>query len=457
MTIGHDLQTVHAALLERASDDPVEAFVPIGVSAQAGDRHDYVSEEYVATGVDDLGLPYRTQVFIQRPSDPSKFSGTILVEPLHADGIAPIHMYSAPYIWRSGHGWACVTSQRTSLIQHLQTKAPDRYADYQIGTDCAEKLGPRPAPGGPAGEFSGYLALMSRINRASGIILAQVGAALRAPNGPYGSSAGCVLLAGHSQAGYIATDYVNSVHSIARLSNGQPVYDGFFPAGFPRDAFGPCDVPIVQVLSDGDVFDAETFLLRADNPGRHYRRDDSDRLEDRYRLYELASFPHYGTRYPPFNDAKFSGARQGGGMIAPTDTMNTLPYGAMFNMALDHLIRWASDGAHPPRAARITTTPDGRHFAKDTNGNSLGGVRSAQLEVPRASYFPVPLNAQGVQAWATVGVEEPFSAAKMADLYGTPENYRARFNSSLDALIAEGWFLAEDAPSSREEAAAQTW
>jgi hypothetical protein len=43
----------------------------------------------------------------------------------------------------------------------------------------------------------------------------------------------------------------------------------------------------------------------------------------------------------------------------------------------------------------------------------------------------------------------------MRSLYGTPANYVRRFNARLDELIAQGWFLAEDATDSRAEASAQ--
>ena len=57
-------------------------------------------------------------------------------------------------------------------------------------------------------------------------------------------------------------------------------------------------MPIVQVLSDGDISNPN----RPGREGRAYRRDDSDDPGDRYRLYELAGVGHMGTRYPPYSD-----------------------------------------------------------------------------------------------------------------------------------------------------------
>jgi hypothetical protein len=254
----------------------------------------------------------------------------------------------------------------------------------------------------------------------------------------------------------VTTNFINDAHASHRREGGGPIYDGYFPAGAPFGPFGPRDVPLIQVMSEGDVFDTRSRLLRKDDPGRHYRRADSDARDDRYRLYELAGVPHLGTRYPPYSDPAVSGPRQGG-LIKPTDRMNSLPHHELFDVALHHLVNWSAGGAAPPMAKRIEVAADGRYFAKDANGNSLGGVRCAQMDVPHATYNPAPLDDTGAPVWATVGTETPFDATKMRRLYGTPQTYARRFNERLDEMIAQGWFLSADADGMRAEAAAQLW
>jgi hypothetical protein len=107
------------------------------------------------------------------------------------------------------------------------------------------------------------------------------------------------------------------------------------------------------------------------------------------------------------------------------------------------------------RELRLEVTADGRYIAKDEHGNSRGGICSAQMDVPRATYFPNPTHPDGTPRGGVVGTEVPFDAAKMKKLYGTPERYVKRFNSKLDELISQGWCLAADAPNMRAEAAAQ--
>ena len=125
--------------------------------------------------------------------------------------------------------------------------------------------------------------------------------------------------------------------------------------------------------------------------------------------------------------------------------MNSLPHHALFNMALDHLVQWVSSGVTPPRADRIELTPDGRYFAKDENGNSIGGVRCVQMDVPHSTYRSTPVNADGTPRRNNHGTEVPFDEAKMTELYGDQATYIERFNSRLDELISQGWLLPEDA------------
>jgi hypothetical protein len=377
----------------------------------------------------------------------------VIVEPLHAAGIAPIYMYSSPYILRSGHGWACIASQKTALDEHVKGVNANRYAALHIETDVVPSTAIAPIAEAPISDLTTYLARLARVNQASAAILAQVGSFLRSLSGPFRGVRNMVL-AGHSQTGFVLGNYINTVHASRRREDGAPVYDGFLPTGAPAQAFGPRDVPLIQVLSDGDVYDARDRLLDPGRPGRHYRRADSDQQNDQFRLYELAGIPHLGTRYPPHNDTKFSASRQHG-LIKAGDRMNSLPHHELFNVALHHLIAWTANGVTPPRAEWISESRDHRYFAKDEHGNSIGGVRCVQMDVPRATYQPVAVGDQGHGTFTTIGTQLDFGADKMRQLYGSRANYVRRFNERLDELISNGWFLAEDADGMRAEAGAQ--
>jgi hypothetical protein len=420
-------------------------FVPLGEARTLPMDYDYVEEEWFAGGTDDLGQPYVTALTVRRPRDKAKFSGVLVVEPQHMAGVAPIYMYSSRYILRSGHAWVCVTSQKTSLEAHQKKADPARYASLQIaGT-------PGPMPAGLK-----RWEQLQRSEQASNAILAQVGAALRAGMGPLaGFAPRKMVMVGHSQTGFVSTFYITTSHETHRLAGGAPVYDGYMPTGFPTAPFGPRDVPLIQVLSEGDIPLPRPPAVFPDFPNRAYRRPDSDAPNDRYRLYELAGFPHMGTRNPPNSDPRPWMTRNPG-VIMPDSVMNSLPHNEMFNMALDHLVQWVDKGKAPPRAERIATDADG-NFLKDEHGNSRGGLRCVELDVPHARSIANPPNPDGSLLIGTFGFEVPFGPEKMKALYGTPTNYVVKFNQRLAELIQQGWVLGADATTMRDEALSQSF
>jgi hypothetical protein len=454
-----DRPEVQPATLERpspAKNPP--PFIPLRMDRTKTAAYGYIEEEWFASGVDDSGQPYKTQIFLYRPRNPARFSGSVIVEPLHLQGAPPIFRYTSHYFMRSGHGWACVGSQKLALDTYTKPADPAYYASLNIAAGAAAAgtlANLQPPPAGQAADPAAIAARQAQfeaMNQASNAILAQTGAALRSGHGPFqGYKVRNIFLTGHSQTGGMVTYYVQRAHETHRLAGGAAVYSGYFPAGAPQAPFGPRDVPLIQVLSEGDVFDGN-----AQGPqfsGRKYRRPDSDSPTDRYRLYELAGASHTGTRDPPYDNPKIWVDAFGGktdGLI-----MNSLPHDEQFSMAMDHLVQWVGKGVTPPRALWLQVAAGGRYFAKDEQGNSRGGVRSAQMDVPRATYFPTPTNPDGTPRAGVVGTEVPFDAAKMRALYGTPENYVKRFNLRLDELISRGWVLADDAAAMRAEAAAQ--
>ena len=81
--------------------------------------------------------------------------------------------------------------------------------------------------------------------------------------------------------------------------------------------------------------------------------------------------------------------------------------------------------------------------AIDANGLALGGVRTPWVDVPTMRLTGYG-NSGGFLA-AIAGISEPFSKAKLEELYphGKAE-YLGRFAAALDRAIAEGHLLRED-------------
>jgi hypothetical protein len=140
------------------------------------------------------------------------------------------------------------------------------------------------------------------------------------------------------------------------------------------------------------------------------------------------------------------------GSVPKDASMNSLPHGELFSVGMHHLLRWVADGVTPPRAERIEVGADGL-FAKDEVGNTRGGVRCAEMDVPRLRYQSNPgVDENGVPAFGVVGIEEPLPKETLQRMYRDHADYTERFNRRVDELIDEGWLLAEDADELRNEA-----
>jgi hypothetical protein len=92
-------------------------------------------------------------------------------------------------------------------------------------------------------------------------------------------------------------------------------------------------------------------------------------------------------------------------------------------------------------------------FTRDECGNTRGGVRCVQMDVPRLRYYSNPGEQEdGMPAFGVVGVEEPLPEDTLSRLYRDHDDYVDRFNRRLDELVEEGWLLTQDAEAMRAEA-----
>jgi hypothetical protein len=108
----------------------------------------------------------------------------------------------------------------------------------------------------------------------------------------------------------------------------------------------------------------------------------------------------------------------------------------------------------------------------DSLGNDLGGVRSAELRAPLATYFPwqlrsgLPAATDRLVSFAGTFVPLPRTEAERAErgdprpslekLYGSRDAYLARVDAAARALVAERFMLPDDAAAARARLAA-TW
>ena len=476
-------------------------FLGAGVAGDAGLPADYVEEEYFASGVANVydwaypsGVelfetrPYKTRFLVRRPQSPNHFSGRVVFEMFNPSSLLDIPIVWAKlgdHIVRSGDLWVGVSIQ-PSVIRALEAfNIPVNAQGGGGGNGRYDSLLDPPGTGEP---------IFSEQGQAWDIV-AQLGRLLKTdgPENPLaapGFVARRTYLMGQSQTGAYTLTYVNGFSQLQRMPDGGPIFDGYLPqasgaptrinelghgagsnlpAGDPRRrVVAPHDAPVIHSMTETEV------RLGGAIPG--YRREDSDDPLDRYRLYEVPGASHAdddifhdlgirpgegafyaallqlrGTGYPamigvpidlfpipipPRNCGPLPGA-----FVYP----NPYPLRYVEAAAYENLDRWVTTGIPAPRAERVVTPSDAN---RDANGNAIGGVRTPYVDVPTGSFWV------GANFCGLAGSKSLLSAESLAALYPDHGAYVSRVVQRTQELVQQGWLLAEDAQTIRNEAAA---
>jgi hypothetical protein len=128
----------------------------------------------------------------------------------------------------------------------------------------------------------------------------------------------------------------------------------------------------------------------------------------------------------------------------------------VFNASFASLDGWARKGTPAPKAARVELKDAGTPQASvvmDKLGHGMGGVRTPQIEVADAAYFP---SSPGPGNCREMGHKAPYDAAKLMELYGSRKVYTAKFNEAVDRLAKEHWLTEGDAKRLKQSASASS-
>ena len=405
--------------------------------------------------------PFRTRFVVRRPSDPARFSGTVVVEWHNVSaGIdaAPDWGFFHRHVAAEGHAWVGVSAQKVGIDGggfvegiHLKLLAPERYGELDHPGD--------------AWSFD---------------MFSQVGALLRLPAGENPLGAGLVaehvLAAGESQSAACLVTYINAIDHHAR------VFDGFFVHG--RPGVGVAIDGVFVPSARGGGLTAATRAISA--KGERIREDarvpvlvlqsETDVIllggglaeqpdADHVRVWEMAGAAHadtYTVSAGRRDDGTLSGERLAE-LLRPTTNLmigrTASPINAgpqqhyVAQAALWHLGQWATDGMAPPSAPRLRLDDAGTGYRLDDRGNALGGIRTPWVDVPSAVLSG--LGQRGESFAVLFGRTVPFDEAELAALYpGGEADYLARFESALDAAIDATYLLEQDRAEILDVAAA---
>jgi hypothetical protein len=369
---------------------------------------------------------YRTRIVVRRPSDPSRFNGTVLVEWFNVSGgleASPDWTYLAPEIVRDGFAYVGVSAQAFGVDGgHALLGVPGMEQGTGLVGSDPERYGSLRHPG------DGF----------AFDILSQVGRALRAPGassalGPLRPER--IVAIGESQSAFFLTTYINAVQPTAR------VYDGFFVhsrggsgAALTGTPLGSEDVPRgLLIRTDTDVpvmiFETETDLgpLLDFGPAR---QPDTDWI----RTWEVAGTAHA--------DAYVVGGFASA--LGCDFIVNEGPQHFVAQAALVALHRWLTDGVPAPVAPPLELlNTDPAQLARDELGNALGGVRTPSVDVPVSTLSgDAPPGVS--RLCALFGSTVPFDASTLVALYGDKAGYLAAHGRSLEKAIAAGFLLESD-------------
>lgn len=372
--------------------------------------------------------PYTTRILVRRPSDPSKFSGTVVVEWLNASSRTDVDVdfgYLAEEIIRSGDAWVGVTAQQIGVTST---------GGSQFGAGAVGLMAWDPQRYGsldhPGDDFSYD-------------IYSQAGRAIASVDGPLAGLEVTTLLAdGESQSAHRMVTYVNAIAPIddvydgylihSRFGNSAPLAGTSFTS-VPTVARIRSDlrVPVLQVQTETDLYALASTSNGFATPFPPARTPDSEWL----RTWEIAGTAHADGDY--LRLLSIQGKKQFPGFLelgAVSVSANNGPQKYVMRAALHALQVWVVDGTAPP-SFDVLQVSNGA-IVRDSRGNALGGVRTPQLDLPVAL-----LSGEGAQ---TIGKTVPFTTDVLVSLYSTPAAYQKAFAEAVERAVAAGVFLEAD-------------
>jgi Alpha/beta hydrolase domain len=361
-------------------------------------------------------LPYTTRLVIYRPRDMRRFSGNVIVETIHPSGGGSTSMWATTNRFLASRGDIFVGVQHPRTLPWLKYHWPERYApvsctDYtQIWgmlTDTARLL----KDGGSRSLFS------AKVRR--------------------------IYLTGYSFTGLIATSMAKQHHTVSRMPDGSPLFDGY-PIGTGFGPMPPLDVPVLiggnQTANYNDT-DVQPPSTSPALQSRIVREGfDADSPMARRRRYEVVGFQHApmplaepGSAIPSSNNTDNSACyyQWPAGAATNPNTLAFQVYEAMFRNMSD----WVDHGIAAPRAA-LSETARGKPVL-DEFGNPRGGLRLPDILVPLASY------GTGFKECALRGWRVPFTPTRLNQIYGDWPSYLQRYNAATDKCVVERFILAD--------------
>ncbi len=412
----------------------------------------YTESEYTAAGTATSyqapnGLPpdgryqlqpsakasYETRIVVRRPTDPAKFSGTVVVEWLNVSSGSDTpadYTYLAPQLLRNGDAWVGVSAQRIGVEGGpVAVSVPGLSGSTSLGLK-----GTDPAR---------YGALHHPGDAYSYDMYTQVARALRDPGSVdplRGLQVKRVLASGESQSAFTLTTYVDGVEPLTHEFDGFLIHSrGGSPAPLGQPGAGidiagslsgkptiirtDQSVPVIMVETETDVLGILDYYPARQPDNAHLR------------LWEVAGAAHADKEQVGVAEASFGCA----------EPINRGQQGFVLRSAIAHLETWSEGGAPPPTAARfsVNTGVTKPTYVTDAVGNVEGGVRTPAVDAPVDVLSGLPAPNSSVICLLS-GTTTPIPPATLAQRYPSRAAYLADYTKATDAAIKAGFVLPAD-------------
>jgi hypothetical protein len=422
------------------SEPPDVGTVMEPITAQPMDlaQHGYVEQELFASGtahafrstsdpsdgrwsvVPTTSASYRTRILVRRPEDPSRFSGTVVVEWLNesAGESSPDWDFFNPELMSAGDAYVGVSAQ----VLGVEGGSPLLGTGGETGRGLVHE---DPARYGtlnhPGDEYSFDM-------------FAQIGLGVRADDQRVLGSLRPrhVVATGESQSAYFLTTFADA------LQPRTHAFDGLFIHS-RGDSGAPLDGSSISTSSGGlrirtdltvpvFMFETQTDLIELGYASAQQPNT------SRIRTWEVAGTSHA--------DAYLAGGAAS--LLGCPAPVNSGPQHEVAQAAFAAFTKWVVNGTAPPSPAPFKLSK--RHpatLALDRFGNVIGGVRTPAVDVPVSTLSGSP--PPGASALCSLfGSTTPFSGQMLVSLYHSSAGYLAKFRASLDQAVSQGYVLSAD-------------
>lgn len=400
--------------------------------------------------------PYKSRMIVYRPTDPTKFNGTVIIEWMNvSSGMDTptewINMHTE--LMRRGYAYVAVSAQYAGIeggTIPLPTVIP-----LCLAVKCAI----------PAR----YRSLSHPGDSFSYDIFHHAAVLVRYPQAlnPLGTLTPIrVIATGQSQSAHRLITFVNAfgkttsvfdgyfIHS--RLGGGIPELGGGGSAPLSQAPQADINPPaVVRVRDDLGIpilnMQAETDQLSI---GAYTSRQDDS---DYFRLWEIAGSAHADLYVSSQglldagNDARTATIRITASanpvLNRCPDNINSAPqHHFIAKAAMRALNTWIEEGVAPPSFPRLKINAAGDAYETDVHGNVLGGVRSPYMDVPIARMTGQSSSTRQENGLCFLfGTTDMLDVATLRSLYPSHDDYVTAVARSAHDAVNNGTLIAEDA------------